>query len=1115
MSYTRAATVGLSAAIVLALAGSALAQPVTWTGGGDNATWFDGRNWNNPAFGFIPTVPPQPGQDAVVPVSANIFVNGSILGLNSLSVNPGATVSITVPNTNTFSVLGNVTNARVFTTGSFQVGGTFSGGRLTFTNGSLSNDLRLLNADLVIQTSRTASFIASGNVRLTGNLSLTQRLNFQASADAPASTLSVDPAFTNNGILNLSSSTGGGSVQILVGASTANTLTNNGSFTIAFGSGLTSATITGGLTNPGTFSVSAPTTFSASTLSNSGVLSLAAPLNLPQGAAFNQSAGSIEGAGFFSANGINASITGGAINGGEARFRNSAITLNGAGSGSFRVIGNSSLNGPIGDNQAVTLVGDTNAVSNLTLLAPSTGVSGSLVLASDVSGFGARLTGNPLTVNANGVLYLAPGLGQHTLDVASITNNGVFTIDALARVTRGTIANNGAFATPGQLTLQPNAGQSVALTQNAGSLDASGALVGAGISFNFNAGQIFGQPVLINSSAAFAPAATAPVSLDLRGSSSFSGSLASGQNLLINATSSEGAATLALTSNVNAQGNITLSSTGSASATLNGPGATLTIQPTGSLTTSTGLGGQRSVRLGTLINNGSVAFNAPTTGLISTLTNNASIVANAQCNFAGGPQTWTHANGMFNSGSQLLFADNVRFTWTGGDVSGTHGFGNATLVLNRTALATFYLRGASALQGSLATNQLVQIAGDAQGDASLTVADGFVNNGTIVGTSSVGNRNAGIVLQGSFSNTLTGAVLFYVGSGGTRSITGGSIANAGSFQFNAPATLTNTILSNNNNIGVSAALTLGQNAEFRQNAGQVNSAALITANPGTFAFNAGALLGGTPLITNGGLSIGPSGTENPLTFELRGNARFSGQVNPGQTIRIIANPSAGNANVDIANALTNRGVIDFAPASNASFARATASGPVTNNGRINLPGRSAFQVNNSFTQPAGATLNVGFGQFGSGNFGQLAATGALTINGAFTANIDPNFNPSCNNSFPFLQGASRTGTFASATTPPSINGFKSLLSYSPSGAAIIIPSQADIADTGGNPGADGTLDNGDFQLFVTSFFTGCSAVGTPCGPADITDTGAATGPDGRIDNGDFQLFIARFFGSPC
>ena len=68
---------------------------------------------------------------------------------------------------------------------------------------------------------------------------------------------------------------------------------------------------------------------------------------------------------------------------------------------------------------------------------------------------------------------------------------------------------------------------------------------------------------------------------------------------------------------------------------------------------------------------------------------------------------------------------------------------------------------------------------------------------------------------------------------------------------------------------------------------------------------------------------------------------------------------------------------------------------------------------------------------------------------------------------------------------------------------------ADIANTDGDPGADGVVDNGDFQAFFSAFFL---PAGNPAAlVADVANTDGDPTPDGVIDNGDFQAFFASFF----
>ncbi|MFN5958276.1 MAG: GC-type dockerin domain-anchored protein, partial [Planctomyces sp.] len=64
------------------------------------------------------------------------------------------------------------------------------------------------------------------------------------------------------------------------------------------------------------------------------------------------------------------------------------------------------------------------------------------------------------------------------------------------------------------------------------------------------------------------------------------------------------------------------------------------------------------------------------------------------------------------------------------------------------------------------------------------------------------------------------------------------------------------------------------------------------------------------------------------------------------------------------------------------------------------------------------------------------------------------------------------------------------------------------------PGADGAVDNGDFNAFFIAFF---ATEGDPLrAAADISSTDGDTvltggGPDGTVDNGDFNAFFLYFF----
>jgi hypothetical protein len=89
------------------------------------------------------------------------------------------------------------------------------------------------------------------------------------------------------------------------------------------------------------------------------------------------------------------------------------------------------------------------------------------------------------------------------------------------------------------------------------------------------------------------------------------------------------------------------------------------------------------------------------------------------------------------------------------------------------------------------------------------------------------------------------------------------------------------------------------------------------------------------------------------------------------------------------------------------------------------------------------------------------------------------------------------------------DGTYGLILASPNPPLTSACSPADIANTDGDAGADGRVDNGDFSLFFSAFFL----PGTDPARlvADIANTDGDPSPDSTIDNGDFALFFATFF----
>jgi len=71
-------------------------------------------------------------------------------------------------------------------------------------------------------------------------------------------------------------------------------------------------------------------------------------------------------------------------------------------------------------------------------------------------------------------------------------------------------------------------------------------------------------------------------------------------------------------------------------------------------------------------------------------------------------------------------------------------------------------------------------------------------------------------------------------------------------------------------------------------------------------------------------------------------------------------------------------------------------------------------------------------------------------------------------------------------------------------AAGVQPPLADMGSQGGQPGADGVLDNNDFIAFIDYFFNNDPR-------ADVGAQGGVRGVDQKLDNNDFISFIDAFF----
>ena len=403
------------------------------------------------------------------------------------------------------------------------------------------------------------------------------------------------------------------------------------------------------------------------------------------------------------------------------------------------------------------------------------------------------------------------------------------------------------------------------------------------------------------------------------------------------------------------------------------------------------------------------------------------------------------AGGFTNAGT-LRFAQNSSSSPCNLPVSGSGNFVNTgTLALTATgSVTTLSLSG-----GNLSNTGTISLSG---GGGSLALASGNLTN----------SAGATIALSGPGSLTLPS----------------GTLVNNGLLQTTTSSTPTiNADLDNEGSLDLQAGLSLPKSAGTITNNGSVSVSAgkTLTMTTAPTNYSAGALTGGT--------------------WNLSGILKFPGTGLSTNASNLTLNGSGAdivNGSTDALTALTsNTGSLDLQGGKGL-----TTSAPLTNTGTITIEAASTLTTTGAFTQTAGSTtlaaansklvasgaqVNVAGGtlsgigtvspalisaatvapgsplgalsvagpytQLSSGHlaiavggtaasaFDRLTATGALNLDGALDiVTSDPSLAPG--DTFSFLTGSSRTGTFATVTGSRPVPGLGYTLAYGSTGATL-------------------------------------------------------------------------------
>ncbi|MGB0952910.1 MAG: beta strand repeat-containing protein [Planctomycetota bacterium] len=531
-------------------------------------------------------------------VEANTTMNtGPFVNRNSWTVNSGAT--LTMPAGTSFTQ----------ESGTFQLDGTFihNNGVDHFQGGNMTGAPELRHTTLSFDPAFTSTFTpnVSGSSGLSTDIPAGTTISLLGHSSIGNGVLTPTASLTNLGQLDISSF-GGGFASTWAGSGTI--LDNQGTLRILPGAG-GARTYQGGLDNHGTVSVEvANALFNTGTIRNFGTWTNGptAGMNLAATNDFELVSGTFDiGNSFLHTSGAD-TFTGGTLIG-EAQLRHSTLTIapSFTNPATMQLSGSSTLLSDVPANTQLNLFGH-NAIGNGVLTVPSDQtMAGTLVLGSVGGGFASTLTAaSGMTLTNSGTLRTEPGAGGARILNGHHHNTGTMEIQVATNFNAGTLTNAGTLGVSSGNTLTMAA--SADLVQQSGGIANMGTFTHLGGNNTFISGKMKGQLDLRSSNLTFDPSFLNPINLGLRGTTNFTGSVASGQDLHLIGSNLIGNQVLNPVADLANAGNLYLTSEGG------GFGTTLDVNGfalnnTGLLEANPGAGGARTVK-GTVNNTGTVSI---------------------------------------------------------------------------------------------------------------------------------------------------------------------------------------------------------------------------------------------------------------------------------------------------------------------------------------------------------------------------------------------------------------------------------------------------------------------------------------------------------------------------
>jgi hypothetical protein len=549
---------------------------------------------------------------------------GKLTNEGALEVATGFALNVTGKNK-----LVNGTGGKIAGAGSGEV--SVHGKETSFTQGAgtITGTLAVIvdESQLQYEGSGAGLIAIRGTSTLAGNLSAGQSLQVQSTSGENAH-VTAAASFSSAGTIALTNAADGDQNNETLTVAKGETLTNSGSLSSEVGNGAGGTrTIEGNVANTGTLVVSKNTEYNGegATLTNEGTLEVATERTLHvsnKGAVVNAGGGKIVAAGtgnvLVASAGTSFTEDAGTITGNlPVIVDDSALIYTGSGAGPIVIRGTSTLAGNLSAAQSLLLQSTSGENARVTAGA-SLSNAGSITLTNAADGDQNNQTlviAKGATLTNSGTLSSEPGNGSGGTRVieGALTNSGTLAINKNTEY-EGELLNEGKIALANGVALKASGVGTVVVNGAGANIEGtgSGALSQHSGTFEEGAGKTTGTLPVVLDDLALKYTGNGASTIALRGTSTLSGPISTGQTLLLQSSSGEndnvsgasftnsGKLVLQNASDGDAN-NVTLELSGGAGTLTNAKGATLEAEH--------GNGGTRTIE-GSVVGEGTLVASA-------------------------------------------------------------------------------------------------------------------------------------------------------------------------------------------------------------------------------------------------------------------------------------------------------------------------------------------------------------------------------------------------------------------------------------------------------------------------------------------------------------------------